>query len=58
VRLLNIPSEVKLGTAFEQHHGFADGGALADHIRAMAVTHFGHAGWAWLTRLTAIPFTL
>ena len=53
VRLLNIPSEVKPGTAFEQHHGFADGGAFADYIRAMAVTHYGHAGWTWLTRLTA-----
>ena len=51
VRLLDIPAARKHG-AFDNLHGLQNGAAFADAIRQAAITHHGHAGRAFLDKLT------
>lgn len=51
VRLLNIPCDKKYG-AFDDLRGKSDGSAFADTIKTAADKHYGHAGKAYLERLT------
>lgn len=51
VRLLDVPAARRYG-AWDTLHGFADGPALSDAIKRAAATHYGHAGRAFLHRLT------
>ena len=54
VRLLDIPAARKHG-AWDDLHGFATGAALSDSIKQTAATHHGHAGRAYLQKLTRDP---
>ena len=51
VRLLDIPAERRFG-AWDNLHGLPNGAAFSDAIRRSAVTHHGHAGRAFLEKLT------
>ncbi|TSE34147.1 DUF927 domain-containing protein [Tepidimonas taiwanensis] len=51
VRLLDVPVARQHG-AFDELHGFEDARALADAIKEAANRHYGHAGRAFLDRLT------
>ena len=51
VRLLDIPAARKFG-AWDNLHGLPSGTAFSDAIRRAAVTHHGHAGRAFLEKLT------
>jgi putative DNA primase/helicase len=51
VRLLDIPAARRFG-AWDELHGLPNGAAFADAIRRAAVTHHGHAGRAFLEKLT------
>lgn len=51
VRLLDIPAARAFGL-FDTVHGMASGAALSDAIKRAAVIHHGHAGRAFLERLT------
>ena len=51
VRLLDIPAGRRFG-AWDQLHGFASGTAFSDALKRAAVTHHGHAGRAFLEKLT------
>ena len=51
VRLLDIPVQRTHG-AFDALHGHPDGRALADAVKAATNRHYGHAGRAFLERLT------
>ena len=51
VRLLDIPAERSFG-AWDHLHGLPSGSAFSDAIRRAAVTHHGHAGRAFLEKLT------
>lgn len=51
VRLLDIPAERSFG-AWDNLHGLPNGAAFSDAIRRAAVTHHGHAGRAFLEKLT------
>ena len=51
VRLLDIPATRAFG-AWDNLHGMASGTAFADAIKRAAVTHHGHAGRAFLEKLT------
>lgn len=51
VRLLDIRAARAFG-AWDDLHGAATGAAFADAIKRAAVTHHGHAGRAFLERLT------
>lgn len=51
VRLLDIPVARKYG-AFDDLHGELSGSAFSDNIKSVAVTHHGHAGRAFLEKLT------
>ncbi len=51
MRLLNIPANRTYG-AFDELHGAADGAAFSETIRRSALQHYGHAGAAYLERLT------
>lgn len=51
VRLLDIPATRRHG-AFDELHGEASGAALSDSIKLAAATHYGHAGRAFLEKLT------
>ena len=51
VRLLDIPAARKHG-AFDNLHGLENGAAFADAIRKAAIAHHGHAGRAFLEKLT------
>jgi uncharacterized protein (DUF927 family) len=54
VRVVEIPADAGRGLGvFDTLHGFADGGALAEHLRLAADRQGGHAGRAFLDRLTA-----
>jgi len=57
VRLLDVPAARRYG-AWDTLHGFADGPALSDAIKRAAATHYGHAGRAFLHRLTHDPRNL
>jgi putative DNA primase/helicase len=51
VRMLDVPAARRFG-AWDTLHSFADGPALSDAIKRAAATHYGHAGRAFLHRLT------
>ena len=51
VRLLDIPVQRAYG-AWDTLHGHASGHAMSDAIKRAAASHFGHAGRAFLERLT------
>lgn len=51
VRLLDVPAERRFG-AWDDLHGLPTGAAFSDAIRRAAVTHHGHAGRAFLEKLT------
>jgi len=51
VRLLDIPSVRTFG-AWDDLHGMASGTVFSDAIKQSAVTHHGHAGRAFLEKLT------
>ena len=51
VRLLDIPAGRRFG-AWDQLHGFASGTAFSDALKRAVVTHHGHAGRAFLEKLT------
>ncbi len=51
VRLLDVPAARRFG-AWDDLHGFANGPALSDAIKRAAMTNHGHAGRAFLHRLT------
>lgn len=51
VRLLDIPAARKFG-AWDNLHGLQSGTAFSDAIKRAAVTHHGHAGRAFLEKLT------
>ncbi len=51
VRLLDIPSARTFG-AWDDLHGMPNGTAFSDALKRAAVTHHGHAGRAYLERLT------
>lgn len=51
VRLLDIPASGAYG-AWDTLHGLPSGAAFSDAIKRAAVTHHGHAGRAFLERLT------
>jgi len=51
VRLLDVPAARRYG-AWDTLHSFQNGPALSDAIKRTAATHYGHAGRAYLERLT------
>jgi putative DNA primase/helicase len=51
VRLLDIPAARAFG-AWDTLHGLASGTAFSDAIKRAATTHYGHAGRAFLEKLT------
>ena len=51
VRLLDMPAARAFG-AWDDLHGAASGAAFSDAIKRAAVTHHGHAGRAFLEKLT------
>lgn len=51
VRLLDIPAARVFG-AWDDLHGLPSGTAFSDAIKRAAVTHYGHAGRAFLEKLT------
>ena len=51
VRLLDIPATGTYG-AWDTLHGLPSGAAFSDALKRAAVTHHGHAGRAFLERLT------
>ncbi|MGK2915799.1 MAG: DUF927 domain-containing protein [Porticoccaceae bacterium] len=54
VRLLDVPAARRFG-AWDDLHGLPNGAAFADAIRRAAVVHHGHAGRAFLEKLTRDP---
>ena len=54
VRMLDIPAVRRFG-AWDDLHGLSSGAAFADAIRRAAVAHHGHAGRAFLEKLTRDP---
>ncbi len=52
VRLLEIPADRTYG-AWDDLHGLLSGAAFSDALKVSASKHFGHAGRAFLERLTA-----
>ena len=51
IRMLDIPVSREFG-AWDNLRGFPTGTALSDAIKRAATTHFGHAGRAFLRKLT------
>jgi putative DNA primase/helicase len=51
VRLLDIPAARRFG-AWDELHGAASGTAFSDALKRAAATHHGHAGRAFLEKLT------
>jgi putative DNA primase/helicase len=51
VRLLDIPASRTYG-AWDTLHGFPSGNAMSDALKRTAATHYGHAGRAFLHKLT------
>jgi putative DNA primase/helicase len=51
VRMLDIPAARAFG-AWDALHGLSSGTAFSDAIKRVAVTHHGHAGRAFLEKLT------
>lgn len=54
VRLLDLPASRKYG-AWDELHGLPSGTAFSDAIKRAAATHHGHAGRAFLEKLTRDP---
>lgn len=54
VRLLDIPAARKYG-AFDDLHGEPNGAIFSDTLKLAAATHHGHAGRAFLEKLTRDP---
>lgn len=55
VRVLEIPADAGAGLGvFEKLHGFENGAALAEHLRAAADRNCGHAARAYLENLVKI----
>jgi putative DNA primase/helicase len=50
VRMLDVPVEGEYG-AFDNLHGFNNGGAFSDALRRNALRHHGHAGPAFVRKL-------
>jgi putative DNA primase/helicase len=51
VRLLSLPASRTYG-CWDNLHGFSTGAALSDHLKTAVKHHHGHAGRAFLERLT------
>lgn len=51
MRLLDIPAVRRFG-AWDELHDFTTGTAFSDALKRAAVTHYGHAGRAFLEKLT------
>ena len=51
VRLLDVPAQRTFG-AWDNLHQFATGTAFSDALKREAATHYGHAGRAFLEKLT------
>jgi putative DNA primase/helicase len=51
VRLLDVPISGKFG-AWDELHGFPNGAAFSEALKQESATHYGHAGRAFLERLT------
>lgn len=51
VRLLDVPASRAIG-AWDTLHGMANGPAFSDALKRTAAKHFGHAGRAFLHKLT------
>lgn len=51
MRLLDLPTK-RIHGVWDNLHGFAHGAGLAEHISSAAVMNYGHAGRAYLKRLT------
>lgn len=51
MRLLDLPTKRQHGV-WDHLHGFSHGAALSDHISSEALENYGHAGRAFLERLT------
>lgn len=51
VRLLDVPVSGQFG-AWNDLHGFQTGAAFSEALKQAAATHYGHAGRAFLERLT------
>jgi putative DNA primase/helicase len=51
VRLLDVPVSGKFG-AWNNLHGFPTGATFSDELKRAAVSHYGHAGRAFLEKLT------
>jgi len=54
VRLLDIPAARQFG-AWDELHGLPSGTTFSDALKRAAVTHYGHAGRAFLEKLTRDP---
>jgi putative DNA primase/helicase len=54
VRLLDVPASQRYGV-WDDLHGLPSGAALSDALKRAAATHYGHAGRAYLERLTRDP---
>lgn len=54
VRLLDLPAARKYG-AWDELHGVPTGTAFSDALKRAAATHHGHAGRAFLEKLTRDP---
>lgn len=52
VRLLDIPVARKFG-AFDELHGLTNGAALSDKIKSITANHYGHAGRAFLEKVSS-----
>ena len=51
MRLLDVRVQRRHG-AWDELHGYASGTVFSDSIKRAAATHYGHAGRAFLQRLT------
>jgi putative DNA primase/helicase len=51
IRILDVPCQRKFGI-FDELRGFANGPAFSDALRRSATKHYGHAGRAFLEKLT------
>ncbi|HYF60779.1 MAG TPA: DUF927 domain-containing protein [Burkholderiaceae bacterium] len=51
IRLLDIPASRAFG-AWDNLHGFPSGNAMSDALKRVAAEHYGHAGRAYLHKLT------
>lgn len=52
VRIIDLPVTDQTHGCWDALHGFTSGAALSDAVRRESETHYGHAGRAFLERLT------